>query len=163
TLSLHNTQAGDAGMAHLEDCKNLTRLYLGSTQVSDAGVAHFKDCKRLTDLYLESTKVGDAGLAHFKDCKNLMLLGLGNTQVSDARPGMPLLPTIELENVASSDWRLSAGSRRPPRVPCPEGAPLTAHLAPHVKGPQRCAYLVAPGHVEVRELPLARPGPGQVL
>jgi L-iditol 2-dehydrogenase len=40
---------------------------------------------------------------------------------------------------------------------------LTAYLAPDAKGPHRCAYLVAPGHVEVRELPLARPGPGQVL
>jgi formylglycine-generating enzyme required for sulfatase activity len=84
-LDLYQTKVGDAGLAQLKDCKELTGLWLrGSTNVSDAGLAHLKDCKNLTDLHLEGTLVGDEGLAHLRDCKGLRLLDLGSTRVSNA-------------------------------------------------------------------------------
>ncbi len=83
-LNLHKKKVGDAGMAHLKECKSLTYLDLTNTQVSDAGLAYLKDCKSLTHLNLWATQVSDAGLAHFKDCKNLTYLNLSGTQVSDA-------------------------------------------------------------------------------
>ncbi len=78
-----NPKVSDAGLAHFEDCKSLTDLWLHNTQVSDAGLAYFKDCKSLTYLHLGRTKVSDAGLTHFKECENLTHLELNNSQVSD--------------------------------------------------------------------------------
>jgi eukaryotic-like serine/threonine-protein kinase len=83
-LNLNATQVSDAGVAHFKGCKNLTVLGLGGTQVSDAGLAHFKGCKNLTYLALSGPQVSEKGLAHFKDCKNLMQLRLQYTKVSDA-------------------------------------------------------------------------------
>jgi hypothetical protein len=82
-LNLCNTKVGDAGLAHIEDCKALTGLNLGGTKVSDAGLAKFKDCKNLTTLHLYWTNVSDAGLVHFQDCKDLTDLSLAGTKVSD--------------------------------------------------------------------------------
>src|SRR5262245_54210912 len=42
--------------------------------------------------------------------------------------------------------------------PRPPTVPLSGCQAPH-----RCAYLVRPGEIDVREVPMPRPGPGQVL
>ncbi len=84
-VNLHQSkQVTDANLAHLKDCKNLTRLDLDYTQVSDAGLAHFKDCTNLSSIQLHTTKVSDAGLAHFKDCTNLSYLNLSQTHVTDA-------------------------------------------------------------------------------
>jgi Leucine-rich repeat (LRR) protein len=83
-LGLLCTQVGDAGLAHFKGCKNLTQLNLHGTQVSDAGLAYFKDGKNLTHLWLGDTKVGDVGMAHFAGCKNLTVLGLERTKVGDA-------------------------------------------------------------------------------
>ena len=91
-LHLYATNVGDAGLADLKDCKELTELWLGGlTKVSDAGLAHFKDCKNLTDLHVEATQVGDAGLAQFKGMR-LMELNIANTAITDLTPlqGMPL-------------------------------------------------------------------------
>ncbi len=83
-LDLNHLPVSDVGLAHFKNCKNLTHLDLSGTQVSDAGLAHFKDYKDLTELDLHGTRVSDTGLAHFKDCKHLTSLNLAGTQVSDA-------------------------------------------------------------------------------
>jgi Leucine-rich repeat (LRR) protein len=83
-LGLSGTRVGDAGLAHFKDCQNLTVLDLDATQVSDAGLAHFKDCENLTELRLNHTQVSDVGLAHFKGCENLQRLQLHQTKVNDA-------------------------------------------------------------------------------
>jgi serine/threonine protein kinase len=74
-----NKRVTDAGLAHFEECKSLTHLYLGGTGVTNGGLAHFRNCKELTLLYLHDTKVGDAGLAYFSGCKSLRTLHLGDS------------------------------------------------------------------------------------
>src|SRR5262249_42065550 len=44
------------------------------------------------------------------------------------------------------------------KFPGPATVPPQEGQAPH-----RCAYLVQPGEIDVREVPMPRPGPGQVL
>ena len=80
--------ATDAGLTHLEDCKNLIRLDLhagnATDAVTDAGIANFKNCKNLIRLCLDGTaQVDDVGLAYFKDCKNIDSVGLNGTLVTD--------------------------------------------------------------------------------
>ena len=111
-LHLYASKVGDADLAHLKDCKELTELWLGGlTKVSDAGLAHFKDCKNLTDLHVEATQVGDVGLAHMKDCKSLSLLDLGATRVSDAGlihlKNFKALTQLRLGNTRVSDAGLA--------------------------------------------------------
>ncbi len=83
-LNLADTQATDAGLAYFQDCNNLVQLDLFRTKITDAGLAYFKDCKALRFLDLNWTSVTDAGVAHFEGCKNLATLSLAHTKVSDA-------------------------------------------------------------------------------
>ncbi|MEK6262942.1 MAG: protein kinase, partial [Planctomycetota bacterium] len=80
----NNSKMNDAGLDHLQDCKNLTNIWLSYTKVSDAGLAHLKGCKSLTILALDYTEVSDVGLTHFQGFKNLGNLGLTGTKISDA-------------------------------------------------------------------------------
>jgi formylglycine-generating enzyme required for sulfatase activity len=93
-LDLSNTNVGDAGLAHLKDCKALEYLQLNGTNVTDAGLVIFQDCKALAVLSLAGTKVSSAGLTKFKDRKNLTELYLHYTEIGDAGlahfKGMPL-------------------------------------------------------------------------
>ncbi len=94
-LNCHGTWTGKSNgqLADLTALKglNLGGLSLECTQVSDTSLAHLKDCKSLTRLALNGTKVSDAGLAYFKGMP-LKLLWIQGTGITDLTPlqGMPL-------------------------------------------------------------------------
>jgi Leucine-rich repeat (LRR) protein len=73
----------------------LTHLNCADTKVNDAGLAYLEDCKDLNVLNLNGTQVSDAGLAHLKDIKNLKRLSLQGTGVSDPSP----LKDLPLEDI----------------------------------------------------------------
>jgi len=90
----------DAGLAHLAELTNLTRLALAGTGVTDAGLAHLAGLTNLTMLTLAATSVTDAGLAHLAGLTNLTILNLRSTGVTDAGlahlTGLTNLKTLDL-------------------------------------------------------------------
>lgn len=83
--SIAGKDFGDAGLARLAVLKaNLQWLDLGGTKVTDAGLAHIAEMKNLTRLHLEKTAVTDAGLVKLSKLRKLEYLNLYGTQVSDA-------------------------------------------------------------------------------
>jgi Leucine-rich repeat (LRR) protein len=87
-LCVNLTQVSD--LAPLKDMP-LKRLLCANTLVGDASLAHLKDCKSLTKLSLDHTQVGDAGLAQLKGML-LRTLSIDHTGITDLSPlqGMPL-------------------------------------------------------------------------
>ncbi|MCH8922033.1 MAG: hypothetical protein IIA67_02655 [Planctomycetes bacterium] len=74
----------DAGLAHLNELKNLEELNLNDTQVTDAVLEHVKGLTNLRELYLAHTNVTDAGLDHLSGLKTLERLDLSHTKITDA-------------------------------------------------------------------------------
>jgi hypothetical protein len=83
-LRLYNERITDAGLIHLKEVKNLTRLILWNANIDDAGMIHLKGLNQLEALSLHDSKVGDAGLTRVKNLPKLAELDLNNTKVTDA-------------------------------------------------------------------------------
>jgi len=84
SADLHNTQATDAWLEHLDGLPHLQQLNLMGTPVSDAGVQHVERLGELRVLSLDSTQVTDAGLDRLRGLGQLQLLLLCNTKITDA-------------------------------------------------------------------------------
>ena len=83
SISLHFTQIGNVGLAHLTGCKNLEALTLTHTHVTDEGLGLFKDWQNLTYVNLSQMQVSDAGLAHLSGLATIEQLNLSGTQVTE--------------------------------------------------------------------------------
>ena len=106
-LSLFNTKATDADMAHARHFTKLNTLYVGSeigdnglshikelhnlklidctfnTIITDAGVAHLQGLVQLEGISLADTQVTDKGLEYLKQMKSLQGLTLADTGITD--------------------------------------------------------------------------------
>jgi hypothetical protein len=83
-VSLSETSATDATLAHLQGLDGLKQIWLTATSVTDSGMPHLKGLTNLQILFLDRTRVTDAGLAHLKGLTRLRILALLQTPVSDA-------------------------------------------------------------------------------
>ena len=83
-ISLQETSATDATLAHLQGLNGLKQLWLTATSVTDSGMLHLKGLTNLQMLHLERTLVTDVGLAHLKSLTRLRDLRLLQTPVTDA-------------------------------------------------------------------------------
>jgi len=85
TLILDTTPVTDAGLACLEDLKELVNLELPyCKQVTDTGVAYLKGLTRLRGLKLCDTQVTDTGLSFLEALTDLEELDLHLTPITDA-------------------------------------------------------------------------------
>jgi hypothetical protein len=74
----------DADLAPLQRATQLQGLELGYQPIGDAGTAHLRNCRKLQLLFLEGTNVGDEGLANLGDLTELEGLDIHYTRVTDA-------------------------------------------------------------------------------
>src|SRR5690606_23480848 len=82
-LVFGGSQITDAGLAHLNRCRQLRWLDLAGTQVSDAGMAALAKIPTLVRLDLSNTQITDAGLAQLANLPNLQSLNVENTAVTE--------------------------------------------------------------------------------
>jgi hypothetical protein len=77
----------DAGLAVVENFKDLEEFGLCGARITDEGLAHLAPLKKLKVLYLEDTGITGSGMGHLKQLQSLCWLDLQDTQVSDAAIG----------------------------------------------------------------------------
>lgn len=81
-----------AGLGHLQNMKNLSRLRMDGCEVSDEGLAIIGGFTKLESLMLERGTMTDAGMAHLSDLAQLRWLNLrdcvkiGDTGIAHLRP-----------------------------------------------------------------------------
>ncbi len=80
-LSLRYQPIGDAGLAHLRNCRQLHFLLLLGTNVSDEGLQHLREMPEMESLWLASTRVSDQGLKNLQAMNQLKFLELSNNEI----------------------------------------------------------------------------------
>jgi Leucine-rich repeat (LRR) protein len=73
----------DAGIAHIRNLKNLSRLHLERTRITDVGLSSLSGLTELVYLNLYGTTVTDAGLDHLHPLKKLKQLYLSETRTTE--------------------------------------------------------------------------------
>jgi Leucine-rich repeat (LRR) protein len=147
-LELGMAAIGDAGLAHLADCRGLYTLHLADTKITDAGLVHLKKLKNLGVLSLDRTAVSDAGLPHLAALAALERLFLDGTRVSDA--GLAQIGRLEglrelsLNGTKISDEGLKGlyGLKRLELVKLNETAVTLAGMQALQKALPRCHILI---------------------
>jgi len=106
-LTLNDTQATDAGLAHLKRLTRLQFLDLQNTRVTDAGLAALSGMTRLRSVDLSGTRVTDIGMAHLAGLATLEYLELADTAVTGAGlahlEGLRNLKSLSLKNSRATD------------------------------------------------------------
>lgn len=85
SLSLHVTNVGARGLAHVAKLPRLQRLLLGYTKVTDADLLPLADCPTLEQLCLMHTQLGDEAMDSLAQISTLRTLVLSGTRVSGRR------------------------------------------------------------------------------
>jgi Leucine-rich repeat (LRR) protein len=83
-LTLEYQPIGDAGIAHLRNCRKLQILYLGGTNVGDEGLEHLSELTELENLELQRSRVTDAGLKSLRNLNKLQVLWIGGNELTGA-------------------------------------------------------------------------------
>jgi tRNA A-37 threonylcarbamoyl transferase component Bud32 len=107
----------DAGLAHLSELTKLVSVTLGYTGITDAGLAHLrKSSAAMSVLQVNGAQVSDNGLKHLAGMKNLRHLDLSQTQITGA--GLKHLVCFELERLELNATAVSdAGLENMKRFP----------------------------------------------
>jgi DNA-binding beta-propeller fold protein YncE len=112
SITLHMSLVTNAGMRSLSRIPSLEQLDLENVPVTDDGVAQLAGLVKLKKLLLSHTKISDAGLARLRNLVNLEELGLDHTAVTDAGlaqlSGLKKLKELDLEHTAITDAGLKS-------------------------------------------------------
>lgn len=141
-VDLARTQVSDAGLAHLKDMKNITRLHLENTGITDAGIAHLAGLENLEYLNLYGTQVSDAGITKLAGLKNLKKIFLWQSKVTEAGASKLAAAIPGLE--ANTGWKASsvepvalaantAAAKPTPKPAAPAPKPETKPTPPAAK------------------------------
>jgi len=98
-LNCSHTKVSDASLANIEDCKDLTELFLAGTQVTDAGLAHLKHHKNLKRLDLQGTKVAD-----LSPLLDMPLEEIRLTPKNITNQGLDILRNMKSLKTIGTDW-----------------------------------------------------------
>jgi hypothetical protein len=110
-LSLRYQPIGNAGLAHLRNCRQLRHLLLLGTSVGDDGLKHLREMTEMESLWLASTRVSDKGLKNLKNMNKLKFLELSSNEIRG--PGLadigpkPKLTYLNLSHTQIDDDALA--------------------------------------------------------
>jgi len=83
-LGLSYHPIGDAGMAHLRNCRKLTVLNIDGTNVGDDGLKSLSEMSSLRQLNICYTRVTDEGLKSLRHCDSLVEIMIGGNKITGA-------------------------------------------------------------------------------
>ncbi len=98
---LGNCDVTDAGTEFLKKQEQLKLLALDGVKIGSRTVAQVENCKNLSELYLAGTMIDDAGLVSLSKLSELKKLRLAQTEVSSA--GLAGLAGLVLEELDLSE------------------------------------------------------------
>ena len=89
----------DEGLTNLQGLQHLTRLQITNTQASDAALPYLKECKKLESLLLYATRVTDSGLINLYGLTELRFVTVKQTAVTEdgAKKLAAALPKCQIE------------------------------------------------------------------
>jgi hypothetical protein len=90
----------------LQYLPKLESLSLNESNFGDADAKHLKDTMNLKTLFIYDSQIGDDGLAQLQHLKNLELIGLSRTRVTDR--GIAYLSTLpKLRYISANDLNIT--------------------------------------------------------
>jgi len=82
-LSVQNSLAGDALLAGLAKCENLSFLVIRGGRLSDDGLAHVQDIPKLQEIEFHEQAFTDAAVKHLSELRHLQSLFMEGSKLTD--------------------------------------------------------------------------------